>query len=76
MFKVQFLRNFLAIATIAKLWSVPALSQATELHPIVVAGIPVDSVATKPPNPEYPRAAINLVSAVTPWFVSRSGRRN
>ena len=57
MFKNQINRTLLAIAT---LWSMPALSQATELHPMVVVGITADSVARKHPTPEYPRAALNL----------------
>jgi len=36
-------------------WLVPALvSHATEMHPIVVVGIPANSVALKCPTPEYP----------------------
>ncbi len=60
MFKNQINRSLLAIVTIATLWSMSALSQATELHPMVVVGIPADNVATKHPTPEYPRNALNL----------------
>jgi outer membrane biosynthesis protein TonB len=58
--KDKIYRSFLAIATIAALWSAPALSRATELHPLVVLGIPLDKVATVHPTPEYPRTALAL----------------
>jgi outer membrane biosynthesis protein TonB len=38
----------------------PALSPATELHPMVVVGISGNDVALKHPTPEYPRVALNL----------------
>jgi TonB family protein len=60
MFKNQIYRSLLAIATIASLWSMPALSQAAELHPMVVVGIPANHVALRHPTPEYPRNALNL----------------
>jgi len=60
MSKIQIHRSLFAIATIATLWSLPVMSQATELHPMVVVGIPADSVALKHPTPEYPRIALNL----------------
>jgi hypothetical protein len=60
MFKNQIHRSLFAIATIAALWSMPALSQADELHPMVVVGIPANSVALRHPTPEYPRVALNL----------------
>jgi outer membrane biosynthesis protein TonB len=53
-------RTGLAIATIAALWSIPALSPAAGLHPMVVVGIPVDNVTLKHPTPEYPRVALSL----------------
>jgi outer membrane biosynthesis protein TonB len=53
-------RTRLAIAMIATLGSMPALLQATELHPMVVVGIPANNVALKHPTPEYPRDALNL----------------
>jgi outer membrane biosynthesis protein TonB len=53
-------RRLLAIAAIATLWSIPVLSQATELHPMVVVGIPANDIALKYPTPEYPRTALNL----------------
>jgi outer membrane biosynthesis protein TonB len=56
--KNKIYRSFLAIGTIAVLWSAPALMQATELHPLVVIGIPLDKVATVHPTPEYPRTAL------------------
>ena len=58
--KSQIFRSFLAIVTIATLWSVPALSPAAELHPMVVVGIPANSVALKHPTPAYPRVALSL----------------
>jgi TonB family protein len=60
MFKIQIHRNLLAIATVVTLWSIPALLPATELHPMVVVGIPAGDVATRHPTPEYPRNALNL----------------
>jgi hypothetical protein len=60
MLKNQIHRSLFAIATIATLWSLPVMMQATELHPMVVVGIPADSVALRHPTPEYPRNALNL----------------
>jgi outer membrane biosynthesis protein TonB len=60
MFKHQMHRSLLAIAAIATLWSIPALSPATGLHPMVVVGIPANNVALKHPTPEYPRVALSL----------------
>jgi TonB family protein len=60
MLKIQIHRSLLAIATVAALWSMPALLPATELHPMVVVGIPANNVALRHPTPEYPRAALNL----------------
>ena len=57
MLKVQINRSLLAIATIVTLWSMPAFLRATELHPMVVVGIPAKSIAIKCPTPEYPRVA-------------------
>ena len=34
--------------------------RATELHPLVVTGVPLDKVATVHPAPVYPRAAFAL----------------
>jgi outer membrane biosynthesis protein TonB len=50
----------LAIVTIATLWSIPALSQATELHPLVITGIALDKVTIAHPIPEYPSVALRL----------------
>jgi Gram-negative bacterial TonB protein C-terminal len=60
MLKNQIHRSLLAIITIATLWFMPALSRATELHPMVVVGIPPNGVALRHPTPEYPRVALNL----------------
>ena len=60
MFKSQINRNLLVIAMIATLWSLPVMLQAAELHPMVVIGIPADSVVLRHPTPEYPRNALNL----------------
>jgi TonB family protein len=60
MFKHQIHRSLLAIATIATVWSMPALSPAAALHPMVVVGISADNIALKHPTPEYPRVALNL----------------
>ncbi len=60
MLKIQIHRSLLAITTIATLWSLPVMLQATELHPMVVVGIPADSVALRHPTPEYPRVALSL----------------
>jgi outer membrane biosynthesis protein TonB len=57
----QFYRSLVAVAATAAFWFVPALvSQATEITPIVVVGIPADSVALKHPTPEYPRVALQM----------------
>ena len=53
-------RTLLAIAITAALWSAPAPLRATELHPLVVTGVPLDKVATVHPAPVYPRAAFAL----------------
>ncbi len=58
--KNKFYRSLLAISTIAMFWSAPALVGATELHPLVVIGIPLDKVATVHPAPAYPRVAMAL----------------
>jgi hypothetical protein len=60
MLKNQMHRSLLVIATIATLWSLPVMLQATELHPMVVVGIPADSVALRHPTLEYPRNGLNL----------------
>jgi len=60
MSKIQIHRSLFAIATIATLWSLPVMLPATELHLMVVVGIPPDSVALRHPTPEYPRNALNL----------------
>ena len=60
MLKNQIHRSLLAIVTIATLGSTPALLPATELHPLVVVGIPANDVALKHPTPEYPRVALTL----------------
>lgn len=60
MLRNQLYRGLVAGAMSATLWSVPVQSQASELRPLVVVGIPADSVATKHPTPEYPRVALNL----------------
>jgi Gram-negative bacterial TonB protein C-terminal len=60
MLENQIRRSLLAIATIATLWSLPVMLQATELHPMVVLGVPADSVALRHPTPEYPRTVLNL----------------
>jgi len=53
-------RGLLAIATVATIWSAPVNLQATELHPLIVIGIPLDKVALTHPTPEYPRSAAAL----------------
>jgi hypothetical protein len=55
MSKIQFYRSVIAASIIAAIWYFVALSQATELHPMVVAGIPADSIATERRTPECPR---------------------
>jgi outer membrane biosynthesis protein TonB len=60
MLRNQLYRGLVAVAMTATLWSVPVQSQANELRPLVVVGIPADSIATKHPTPEYPRVALNL----------------
>jgi len=58
--RVKFVRSLFAIATIATLWSAPAMLQATELHPLVVTGILLDKVTSAHPTPNYPRFALQL----------------
>jgi TonB family protein len=58
--KNKIYRSFLAIGTVAVLWSAPALLRAAELHPLIVIGIPLEKVATVHPTPEYPRIALAL----------------
>ena len=53
-------RRLLLIAVTTTLLSAPALSHATELHPLIVTGIALDKVATVHPAPVYPRAALAL----------------
>ncbi len=60
MLKNQIHQSLFAIAMIATLWSLPVMLEATELHPMVVVGIPENSVALRHPTPEYPRNALNL----------------
>jgi TonB family protein len=60
MLKNKIHQSLLAITTVAILWSIPALLSATQLHPMVVVGIPANNVALRHPTPEYPRAALNL----------------
>ena len=58
--KIKLYRSLLVIATTATLWFVPALLNATELHPLIVTGIALDKVAIVHPAPVYPRAALAL----------------
>ncbi|PWT82398.1 MAG: hypothetical protein C5B58_08330 [Acidobacteria bacterium] len=60
MIKFQITRSLLAIATMATLWSVPAMSDAAELHPLVVTGTALDKVTVAHPTPEYPRLALQF----------------
>src|SRR6266446_1560580 len=60
----QFYRSLVAVAATAVFWLVPALvSRATEIRPIVVVGMPANSVTLKCPTPEYPRNALQ-------WHIS------
>jgi TonB family protein len=60
MIKIQITRSLLAIATMVTLWSVPMMSSAAELQPLVVTGIALDKVTVAHPTPEYPRVALKL----------------
>jgi len=60
MSKIQVYRSLIAAAVIGAVWYFAVLSQAAELHPMVVVGIPANSVALRHPTPEYPRNALNL----------------
>jgi len=61
MSKNQFYRSLVAVAATAAFWLVPALvSQATEMRPMVVVGIPANSVTLKSPTPEYPPIALKI----------------
>jgi hypothetical protein len=60
MTKIHITRSLLAIATTVTLWSVPAMMHATELHPLVVTGIPLDKVTIAHPTPKYPATALQF----------------
>jgi hypothetical protein len=60
MTKIHITRSLLAIATTVTLWSVPAMMHATELHPLVVTGIPLDKVTVAHPTPKYPPTALQF----------------
>jgi 4-amino-4-deoxy-L-arabinose transferase-like glycosyltransferase len=60
MSKIQVYRSLIAAALIGAIWYFAVLSQAAERHPMVVVGIPANSVALRHPTPEYPRTALNL----------------
>jgi outer membrane biosynthesis protein TonB len=60
MIKIQITRGLLTIATMVTFWSVPMMSQATELHPLIVTGIALDKVAVAHPVPEYPPVALRF----------------
>jgi TonB family protein len=60
MSKIQVYRSLLAAALIGAIWYFAVISQAAELHPMVVVGILANNVALRHPNPEYPRIALNL----------------
>jgi hypothetical protein len=44
MSKIQVYRSLIAAAVIAAVWYFAVLSQAAELHPMVVVGIPANSM--------------------------------
>jgi hypothetical protein len=52
--------TFFAILTIIAFCCITALSRATDLHPLVVVGVPEKDVALECPVPEYPGAALRL----------------
>jgi TonB family protein len=60
MSKTQICRSLIAAAVIGAVWYFAVLSQAAEMHPMVVVGIPPNNVALRHPTPEYPRNALNL----------------
>jgi hypothetical protein len=60
MTKIQITRSLLTIATLVTFWSVPMISQATELQPLIVTGIALDKVANAHPVPEYPPTALQF----------------
>jgi TonB family protein len=60
MSKIQVYRSLIAATVIGGFWYFAVLSQATVLHPMVVVGIPANSVALRHPTPKYPRTALNL----------------
>ena len=49
------IRTILATATVVTLVSTTVRSTAAELRPLVVIGVPLDSVAIQHPVPTYPR---------------------
>jgi len=60
MTKTQITRSLLAIAMMVTLWSVPVMSRAAELRPLVVTGIALDKVAVAHPVPDYPKTALQF----------------
>src|ERR1700724_3361351 len=60
MSKIQIYRSLIAAAVIGAVWYFAMLSQAAEMHPMVVVGIPANNVALGHPTPEYLRNALNL----------------
>ena len=60
MSKIQVYRSLIVATVIGAVWYFAVLSQAAELHPMVVVGIPANNVALRHPTPEYPRNALNL----------------
>src|SRR5260221_12702654 len=59
--KNLFYRSLVPFAATAAFWLVPALvSQATEMRPMVVVGLPANSVTLKCPTPEYPPIALKM----------------
>jgi outer membrane biosynthesis protein TonB len=57
MLDIQIHRSCASIVTMVAFSFLPALSTATELHQLVVVGLPADNVATKHPTPAYPGMA-------------------
>ena len=60
MSKIQIYRSLIAAAVIGAVWYFAMLSQAAEMLPMVVVGIPANNVALGHPTPEYLRNALNL----------------
>jgi outer membrane biosynthesis protein TonB len=54
------IRSFVAISAIATLCSIPVISKAGEQNPLVVTGVPPETVAISYPKPTYPTDCLRM----------------